>query len=87
MSDALSSRAAPFRMRPRRLVTPDPLLPSEVPRGAEAIVVGGGIAGISAAIVLAERGVGVTVVESNDHLGGRLGAWPEALPDGSEQVI
>ena len=87
MSDALSSRAAPFRMRPRRLVTPDPLLPSEVPLGAEAIVVGGGIAGISAAIVLAERGVGVTVVESNDHLGGRLGAWPEALPDGTEQVI
>ncbi|TPG35249.1 FAD-dependent oxidoreductase [Mycobacterium hodleri] len=74
-------------MRPRHLVTPDPLLPSEVAPGAEAVVVGGGIAGVSAAIVLAERGVRVTVLEAADHLGGRLGAWPERLPDGSEQNV
>ena len=30
MTDALRSRAAPLRMRPRQLVTPDPLLPSNV---------------------------------------------------------
>ena len=87
MTDALRSRAAPLRMRPRRLVTPDPLLPSDVAPGATAIVVGGGIAGMSAAVVLAERGVAVTVLEANDHLGGRLGAWPERLPDGTEQYI
>lgn len=87
MTDALTSRAAPFRMRPRRLVTPDPLLPSQVGPGAAAVVVGGGIAGMSAAIVLAERGVAVTVLEAKDHLGGRLGAWPERLPDGTEQMI
>ena len=46
MTDALRSRAAPLRMRPRQLVTPDPLLPSDVAPGATAVVVGGGIAGM-----------------------------------------
>ncbi|WP_308192755.1 FAD-dependent oxidoreductase [Mycolicibacterium lacusdiani] len=87
MSDPMTSRAAPFRMRPRRLVTPDPMLPHDVPPGSEAVIVGGGIAGVSAAVVLAERGVRVTVLEAADHLGGRLGAWPERLPDGTEQNI
>src|SRR6185503_9538225 len=87
MSGELTSRAAPFRMRPRRLVVADPLLPREVPTAAEATVVGGGIAGMSAAVVLAERGVAVTVLEAAEHLGGRLGAWPERLPDGSEQYV
>jgi carotenoid phi-ring synthase / carotenoid chi-ring synthase len=58
-----------------------------VPEGTRAVVVGGGIAGISAAVVLAERGVQVTVVEAADFLGGRLGAWSHTLPDGSEQVV
>ncbi len=87
MTDSLTSRAAPFRMHPRRLVTPDPLLPRDVAPGTEAVVVGGGIAGVSAAIVLAERGVQVTLLEANNFLGGRLGAWPERLPDGSEQYV
>jgi isorenieratene synthase len=50
-------------------------------------VVGGGIAGVSAAVVLAERGVGVTLLEAAGHLGGRLGAWSHTLPDGTEQVV
>ncbi len=87
MTNPLTSRAAPFRMRPRPLITPDPLLPRMVADGADALVVGGGIAGISTAVVLAERGVRVTVLEAADHLGGRLGAWPERLHDGSEQLV
>ncbi|MFI9641625.1 FAD-dependent oxidoreductase [Micromonospora sp. NPDC051925] len=55
-----------------------------VPRPTTAVVVGGGIAGMSAAVVLAERGVDVTVLEAAPTLGGRLGAWPEALADGSQ---
>jgi isorenieratene synthase len=74
-------------MRPRHLVVPDPLLPREAPAGTEAVVVGGGIAGVSAAVVLAERRVRVTLLEAADHLGGRLGAWPDRLPDGTEQMI
>ena len=43
-------------------------------------VVGGGIAGLAAATVLAERGVSVTLLEASDRLGGRVAAWP--LADG-----
>ncbi len=38
-------------------------------------VVGGGIAGLAAATVLAERGVHVTLLESGDRLGGRVASW------------
>ncbi|MBR7503567.1 FAD-dependent oxidoreductase, partial [Mycobacterium tuberculosis] len=43
-------------------------------------VIGGGIAGLNAAAVLAERGVDVVLVESGPRLGGRVSAWP--LPGG-----
>jgi isorenieratene synthase len=46
------------------------------------VVVGGGLAGTSAACVLAERGVAVTLIEAQDWLGGRLGAWRERFEDG-----
>ena len=86
-SPSLTSRAAPLRMRPRTVVAPDPRLPRTVPDGTEAVVVGGGIAGVSAAVVLAERGVAVTLLEAAPTLGGRLGAWPHTLPDGTDQVV
>lgn len=47
---------------------------------AKVVVVGGGIAGLSAATILAERGVRVTLVEASPRLGGRVAAWP--LEDG-----
>ena len=86
-SPSLTSRAAPLRMRPRTVVAADPRLPRAVPDGTEAVVVGGGIAGVSAAVVLAERGVAVTLLEAAPTLGGRLGAWPHTLPDGTDQVV
>ncbi|GAA3800585.1 NAD(P)/FAD-dependent oxidoreductase [Amycolatopsis tucumanensis] len=49
----------------------------------EVVVVGGGIAGLTAATGLAERGVAVTVVEREDELGGRVSAWTDRLADGS----
>ncbi|MEV1047792.1 NAD(P)/FAD-dependent oxidoreductase [Streptomyces sp. NPDC049916] len=48
-----------------------------------AAVVGGGLAGIAAATGLAERGVHVTLYESEPGLGGRLAGWPTRLADGS----
>jgi isorenieratene synthase len=39
-------------------------------------VIGGGIAGLSAATILAERGAEVTLIESGPRLGGRVSAWP-----------
>ncbi len=87
MSRDLTSRAAPWRMRPRVLVPGRPRSPQDAPAGTEAVVVGAGVAGISAAVVLAERGVAVTLLEAAPTLGGRLGAWPHTLPDGTEQVV
>ncbi|HVL85299.1 MAG TPA: FAD-dependent oxidoreductase [Pseudonocardia sp.] len=85
--DDLRSRAAPLRMRPRVLVPADPARPRTAPAGTEAVVVGGGIAGVCAAVVLAERGVRVTLLEAAPELGGRLGAWPHTMPDGTQQVV
>jgi len=48
-----------------------------------AVVVGGGIAGLAAATVLAERGVRVCLVEREQFLGGRAGSWPDQLHDGA----
>ncbi|RCV49801.1 FAD-dependent oxidoreductase [Marinitenerispora sediminis] len=61
---------------PRRPVGP----PADDPR---AVVVGGGIAGLAAAVALGERGVRTTLLEREPQLGGRLRAWPTTLRDGS----
>lgn len=81
-------------MRPYRVsAPPDPAkatdgrtrpAPADGPR---VVVAGGGIAGASAAVVLAERGFPVIVCESADRLGGRLGAHPRTLPDGTVQWV
>jgi isorenieratene synthase len=48
------------------------------------VVAGGGIAGIAAAVGLAERGVPVIMVEPHDQLGGRVRSWTVA--HGDDQV-
>ncbi|WP_181773163.1 FAD-dependent oxidoreductase [Amycolatopsis pittospori] len=71
---------------PRRVTLPAPRgLPDAglLGRRPTAAVVGGGIAGLTAATGLAERGVDVTVFEREHHLGGRVGGWRERLPDGT----
>lgn len=54
--------------------------------GTRVAVVGGGIAGIGAAASLAERGLPVTLLERNDYLGGKIGAWKAAVGDGEQTV-
>ncbi len=46
------------------------------------LVIGGGLAGLSSAVALAEAGVGVRILEKRPHLGGRATSY--TLPDGSE---
>lgn len=49
---------------------------------ARVAVVGGGLAGMTAAKVLAERGFDLDLFDAHDYLGGKVGAWPVDGPDG-----
>ncbi len=55
--------------------------------GKRVVVVGGGIAGLAAATILAERGVAVDVVEREPQLGGRVRSWPVELENGDSTVM
>ena len=77
MPRPVSRHALPFSQPSRRGTRRKPELPTT------AVVIGGGLAGIAAAVVLAERGVGVTLLERENFLGGRAGAWPDRLRDGT----
>ncbi|MEW6272492.1 MAG: FAD-dependent oxidoreductase [Thermodesulfobacteriota bacterium] len=56
--------------------------------GATSVVVaGGGLAGMSAAIRLASRGVRVRLIERESYLGGKVGAFPVRLADGEQHVV
>ncbi|WP_406816496.1 FAD-dependent oxidoreductase [Mycobacterium sp. M23085] len=57
-----------------------------LPSRPRVAVVGGGIAGLTAATGLAERGVAVEVIESEPYLGGRVGGWTER-DDGAELAM
>ena len=57
-----------------------------LPSRPRAVVVGGGIAGLTAATGLAERGVAVEVIEREHYLGGRVGGWTEH-DNGSELAM
>src|ERR1700689_5406230 len=46
------------------------------------LVIGGGLAGLSSAVALAESGLSVRLLEKRPHLGGRATSY--TLPDGSE---
>jgi carotenoid phi-ring synthase / carotenoid chi-ring synthase len=59
-----------------------PDLPVRAAPGRSAAVIGGGIAGITAAALLGERGLRVTLFERNPHLGGKAGSWTVTLADG-----
>ncbi|MBN2552834.1 MAG: FAD-dependent oxidoreductase [Spirochaetales bacterium] len=62
-------------------------LPEKIREERSVAVIGGGIAGLTAAAVLAERGLRVTLFEKNDYLGGKVGSWPVRFRDGFETQV
>ncbi|HUC99522.1 MAG TPA: FAD-dependent oxidoreductase, partial [Candidatus Polarisedimenticolaceae bacterium] len=62
---------------------PDPNRPISVASPERVAVVGGGLAGIAAASLLAERGFKVTLFERNHYLGGKVGCWDVSFEDGN----
>ncbi|MEZ6074989.1 MAG: hydroxysqualene dehydroxylase HpnE [Pirellulaceae bacterium] len=59
--------------------------PATNPTIRSTIVVGGGLAGISAALALVKHGVHVTVLEGRSRLGGRTGSFTVEHPQSGEQ--
>jgi isorenieratene synthase len=55
---------------------------TRIEEAQSAVVAGGGLAGVAAAVVLAERGVDVVLAERENFLGGRAGAWTDQLNTG-----
>ncbi|MGA1625141.1 MAG: FAD-dependent oxidoreductase, partial [Prochlorothrix sp.] len=51
-------------------------LPRSLDRPRSAVVVGGGLAGLSAAYELSQRGFTVTMLERSPQLGGKIASWP-----------
>ncbi len=75
---ALAAGGGLAAIQPRRqlLTGGDADRPERVAGRRTVVVVGGGLAGMVAALELAARGFAVTLVERGPELGGKLGGWP-----------
>jgi heterodisulfide reductase subunit A len=63
-----------------RVVWQEPLIEREVPVAPVTMVVGGGIAGIQAALTIAEAGYKVYLVEKETSIGGRMAQLDKTFP-------
>ena len=61
-----------------------PLEPVRLPAHRQALVIGGGVAGLRSALDLARRGLKVTLVEKSHYLGGRMAQWERVFPTNEE---
>jgi heterodisulfide reductase subunit A len=64
----------------RRIALNEPLEKQRVPVHPDALVVGGGIAGIHAAITMADAGKKVYLVERNPSIGGHMAKFDKTFP-------
>jgi heterodisulfide reductase subunit A-like polyferredoxin/coenzyme F420-reducing hydrogenase delta subunit len=64
-----------------------PRIPSETQVNPAALVIGGGISGMTAAIELADAGIPVTLIERTGRLGGRAEDEAEGLAEGLRAAV
>lgn len=64
----------------RRVVEPvDTVSAPKLAHSRSVAVIGGGLAGLSAAELLSRRGFDVTLIEKNTYLGGKIASWREPI--------
>ena len=71
----------------QQINTIDTTLPSSLTISKKVAVVGGGLAGVSAAVHFAERNFDVTIFERDSFLGGKVGSWPVKFKDGYQTNV
>ncbi len=65
-----------------KVVSAQPIEVKEVPVNREALVIGGGVAGLTAALDLAEKGIRVHLVEKKPTIGGMMALFDRVFPTG-----
>ena len=63
-----------------KILSAKPLYPGKVPVEKRALIIGGGIAGIQAALDIADMGYEVTLVEREPSIGGRMAQLDKTFP-------
>jgi heterodisulfide reductase subunit A len=69
------------RMGIEKVKLNQPLVPIEVPMTKRALIIGGGISGIEAALQLADQGHEVILVERGPTIGGKMAQLNKVFPD------
>jgi isorenieratene synthase len=87
MSRLRPTSAGPSDPRAERHSPPRPTGSADPSGRRRVAVIGAGIAGLAAATALAERGIDVELFEKEQYLGGRVGAWPHQLSDGTSVTM
>lgn len=69
-----------IRMMVEKVKRNEPLHPTKIPIKKRALVIGGGIAGMQAALDIADSGYEVVLVERQPHIGGKMAQLSETFP-------
>ncbi len=78
--EATAKAAELVRMSVEKVRHNDPLIPIKVPVTRRALVIGGGVAGIQAALDIADGGYEVVMVEREPSIGGKMAGLSETFP-------
>ena len=80
MADATEKAIALGKAAIAKTILDTPLTPGETPMTKRALVIGGGIAGITAALDIADAGFPVDIVEKNVTVGGKMAMLDKTFP-------